>query len=118
MAGTATAPDAAELGQIEARLALLPIDQRLAVARRLLGGEWLAQASTDPADRLLGQLRELAASTDRLPLNRDLEALPGMQGQNVSYLLAKLRRRGGIEISFPARDRSIRLFKICGLCLA
>ena len=112
MAGTATAPDAAELGQIEARLALLPVDQRLAVARRLLAGEWLAQASTDPADRLLEHLRELAASTDRLPLNRDLEALPGMRGQNVSYLLIKLRRRGEIEISFPEPDKSVRLFAI------
>lgn len=101
-----------ELEAIERRLAELSPDERKSFARRLATSARPRPRSDLAADRLLDYLRALRRRTDILPTNREIENLSGLNGEDISYLLKVLRRRGTITIDYPLYGLGDRTFEL------
>lgn len=102
----------AELVEIERRLAGLPLSQRKALAQRLVLNYRPIPRSEELASRLLSCLRQLRPQTDILPSNRELERLAGLEGEDISYLLKMLRKRGSVLVDYPWSGVGHRTFDL------
>ena len=104
--------DAEAIAEIERQLAELSLDDRKALARRLVVDGKRRSHSDAAADKLLVYLRQLRQRTDCLPINREIERQAGLEGEDVSYLLKVLRRRDAIVIDYPWSGSADRTFEL------
>jgi hypothetical protein len=104
--------NADELARIERMLSELPLTDRRELARRLVAQPKRSPRSEILAERLFSYLKKLRLQTDCLPTNREIERLAGLDGEDVSYLLKVLRRRGAIVIDYPWSGSTDRTFEL------